>query len=136
MDDMMKKEIDIIRGKSILAAQVGDKYIFGHEVNLDDEDPDAFDCSELVEWFFAQFGIVVPDGSYNQYPHTTPVVSPMSFDLGFCLKNGRPYHVAICYDHVFMVHAKNSKSGVVIEPLTRLSKWEGYDGWRRLKCLL
>lgn len=129
----MERKIDIARGQELLRAQVGDPYIFGTEVKLDDPNPKAFDCSELVEWFFAQFNIKVPDGSYNQYPLTTPVVIPTAFDLGFCLKDNVPYHVAICYDDKFMVHAKNSKSGVVMEPLDKLEKWPGFAGWRRLK---
>jgi len=48
-------------------------YRFGAEVNLS-LPPDeiiskqiAFDCSELVEYFFYQIGYKIPDGSINQY---------------------------------------------------------------------
>ena len=34
----------------LLLSQDGDRYIFGHEVSPSDSDPDAFDCSELVQW--------------------------------------------------------------------------------------
>lgn len=51
--------------------QDGDAYIFGHEVSPDDENPSAFDCSELVEWVCARLGVnpTMPDGSWLQARH-------------------------------------------------------------------
>lgn len=56
---------------NLLVAQAGDAYRFGHEVDLDDPDPEAFDCSELVEWACARVGVVpkMPDGSWLQARH-------------------------------------------------------------------
>lgn len=50
----------------------GASYIFGHEVNLDDTAPWAFDCSELIEWACHQIGVSprMPDGSWYQARHT------------------------------------------------------------------
>ena len=48
-------------------AQVGDLYEFGAEVDLSDEDPAAFDTSELVEWSAAQAGVSITDGSWLQF---------------------------------------------------------------------
>lgn len=61
-------------GKMIVAkamTQNKDPYIFGFEVNLTDSDPDAFDCSELVQWDCAQLEVTpkMPDGAANQYEH-------------------------------------------------------------------
>ncbi|GAB2681661.1 NlpC/P60 family protein [Thalassiella azotivora] len=50
-------------------AQKGDRYVFGAETDLDEADPDAFDCSELVQWAAHQAGVTVPDGAANQYLH-------------------------------------------------------------------
>lgn len=50
----------------LLLDQVGDRYVFGHEVDLDDPDPDTFDCSELIQWGTAQMGVTFRDGSWNQ----------------------------------------------------------------------
>lgn len=50
-------------------AQRGDVYVFGANAGLDDPDPEAFDCSELVEWAAHQAGVTVPDGAANQYLH-------------------------------------------------------------------
>lgn len=51
--------------------QAGDRYVFGHEVKLTDEDPDTFDCSELVQWAGARLGVrpKIPDGSWLQARH-------------------------------------------------------------------
>ncbi|HEY7042778.1 MAG TPA: NlpC/P60 family protein, partial [Nocardioidaceae bacterium] len=48
-------------------AQRGDQYIFGAEANPTDANPDAFDCSELVQWSAHQAGVEVPDGAMYQY---------------------------------------------------------------------
>jgi cell wall-associated NlpC family hydrolase len=61
-------------GKAVISkamSQSGDPYIFGTEVDLGDPDPDAFDCSELVQWVCAQLHIspTMPDGASNQYEH-------------------------------------------------------------------
>ena len=49
-------------------AQRGDRYVFGAETNLNDKNPDTFDCSELVQWAAHQAGVTVPDGTMNQVP--------------------------------------------------------------------
>lgn len=46
--------------------QAGSAYRFGAEASADDADPDAFDCSELVEWACARAGVRFVDGSANQ----------------------------------------------------------------------
>jgi cell wall-associated NlpC family hydrolase len=48
-------------------AQAGDRYIFGVEAKLSDVDPDAFDCSELVQWAAARAGVDITDGATYQY---------------------------------------------------------------------
>jgi cell wall-associated NlpC family hydrolase len=47
--------------------QAGKRYVYGAEVRLDDPNPTAFDCSELVQWGCARVGVVFPDGSGAQY---------------------------------------------------------------------
>jgi cell wall-associated NlpC family hydrolase len=51
--------------------QAGKPYIFGYEVDLDDSDPEAFDCSELTQWVSHQLGIKpeLPDGAIYQMRH-------------------------------------------------------------------
>ena len=55
----------------LVTSQDGDSYIFGVEVRPTESDPDAFDCSELVEWACARLDIEprMPDGSWYQARH-------------------------------------------------------------------
>lgn len=51
----------------VCLTQSGDPYVFGAEAPPSDPDPDAFDCSELVEWGLRRLGVRFPDGAINQY---------------------------------------------------------------------
>lgn len=66
--------LDRKTGMAVVAkamTQSGDPYIFGYEVKLDDPNPPAFDCSELVQWVCHQLGVTpeMPDGAANQHDH-------------------------------------------------------------------
>lgn len=52
---------------ALAQAQKGDSYVFGTEADLDDADPDSFDCSELTQWAAEQVGVTIPDGAMYQY---------------------------------------------------------------------
>jgi putative chitinase len=60
-----KKLLDLLR------AQDGDEYVFGVEVSPSDSNPEAFDCSELVQWGCARLGVKpsMPDGTIYQVRH-------------------------------------------------------------------
>jgi hypothetical protein len=47
-------------------SQNGDRYIFGAETRMNDPNPSAFDCSELVQWAGGRAGLDIPDGANNQ----------------------------------------------------------------------
>jgi len=94
--------------------QNGDRYVFGAEVNLDDKDPNTFDCSELVQWAVHQAGGSIPDGSQNQRAATQRIsVAQAARTPGALLFNG--HHVAISIgDGVHTIEAMGSKWGVRI----------------------
>ena len=48
-------------------AQVGDRFKMGAQTSIRDDDPDAFDASELVKWAAGRAGVRVRDGSWHQY---------------------------------------------------------------------
>jgi cell wall-associated NlpC family hydrolase len=54
---------------SMLLSQRGDHYRFGGEVNLNDTNPDYYDCSEFIEWAAHRVGGYMPDGSSAQYAY-------------------------------------------------------------------
>lgn len=55
----------------LLLSQEGAAYVFGAEADYDDPDPDAFDCSELVDWACNHLKVYpkMPDGSWLQFRH-------------------------------------------------------------------
>ena len=55
----------------LLLAQDGAEYVFGTEVSASESNPQAFDCSELVEWGCARLKVTptMPDGAIYQVRH-------------------------------------------------------------------
>ncbi len=97
-------------GEAIAAAEsrIGDPYVYGAA------GPDAFDCSGLVQWAFAQAGISLPHFSGAQYADTVHI--PMSAlepgDLVFFADPGA--HVAIYIGNGQIVEAPHSGATVWI----------------------
>lgn len=112
----------------VAKAQVGDRYVFGAEVKLNDDDPDVFDCSEFTQWAAHQAGTKIPDGATAQYLHLkekgllipvekakdTPGALLFSFDREPRPGDGRTpgAHVAISLGDGKVVEAANRKAGV------------------------
>jgi hypothetical protein len=107
-------------------SQAGDEYVFGAQAadqgHVLSDDPDAFDCQELVEWSAAKLGIEAKDASYMQYDelertnHTMSVEDALKtpgallFSTG---ANGKVHHVAISIgDGVHTIEAKGRAYGV------------------------
>ncbi|MGC8627942.1 MAG: NlpC/P60 family protein [Acidimicrobiales bacterium] len=93
-------------------SRVGDPYVWGAA------GPDAFDCSGLVMWAWAQAGVSLPHYSGAQYADTTPI--PMSDlqpgDLVFPADPGQ--HVAMYVGNGEIVQAPYTGADVQIVPLT------------------
>lgn len=101
-------------------AQAGDRYIYGAEVSLSDKDPDAYDCSELVQWAVARAGGSIPDGSGAQYAHckrkgTTMSVAAAIKTRGALLFAGpnASNHVAVSLGNGKTIEARGRAYGVV-----------------------
>jgi cell wall-associated NlpC family hydrolase len=98
-------------------AQKGDKYIFGAEANLNDPNPSAFDCSELVQWAAHQVGVFMPDGTMNQLPYIQKAGMTIPVDRAVNTRGAllfRPGHVAISLGDGKTIEAKGKKYGVGI----------------------
>jgi cell wall-associated NlpC family hydrolase len=109
-------------------AQTGDDYVFGAEAGLGVEDPNTFDCSELVQWSAHQAGADLPDGSWLQYLQLerqgstisveqavkTPGALLFSFSERPTADGGRPgsAHVAISLGDGRTIEARGSQYGV------------------------
>ena len=110
-------------------AQQGDRYVFGHEAQVTDENPDTFDCSELVQWAAGRAGIEITDGSWLQYRALAQRDADMTVEealrtpgaLLFTFSSdpnvgGRPSraHVAISLGDGRVMEARNPRVGVLI----------------------
>jgi cell wall-associated NlpC family hydrolase len=109
-------------------SQIGDEYVFGAQVDLNDQDPTTFDCSELVRWAAHQSGVEMPDGSWLQYleakqrglliPVEVALRTPGALLFSFSSEPqpgaGRPVeaHVAISLGDGSTIEARGSSHGV------------------------
>ena len=97
---------------SVALAQVGDTYIYGAEVKLDDPDPTAFDCSELVQWACARVGISFVDGSSAQIAKCKKIPVAEALRIRGALLH-KPGHIGISLgDGGGVVEALGRKYGV------------------------
>jgi len=98
-------------------AQDGDRYVYGAETNLNDPDPDTFDCSELVQWAAHQAGVSFVDGSSNQLQACRNAGREISVEEAIRTPGAllfRPGHVAISLGDGRTIEAKGSAYGVGI----------------------
>lgn len=115
----------------VALTQKGDRYKLGVEVSLHDPDPEAFDCSEFVQWVCARVGLVAPDGTVAQFPwsircsveHAIKTPGALLFvyygpDRG----GGRGNHVAISQGNGTTIEARSTRHGVGV--------WSSHNrGW-------
>lgn len=94
-------------------AQKGDRYRFGAETNLNDANPDTFDCSELVQWAAHQAGVNIADGSWNQKAACKPLSVEEAMRTPGALLF-KPGHVAISLGDGRTIEAMGTKWGVVV----------------------
>lgn len=108
-----------IVGKAM--TQAGDPYIFGYEVDLDDPDPEAFDCSELVQWVCAQLRVkpTMPDGAAGQYDHCKKQGTLVSIEKAVKTVGALLFRISSSGNHVVIsrgdgstIEAKGSAYGV------------------------
>ena len=90
--------------------QVGDAYVHGGS------GPNAFDCSGLTSYAYQLNGISIPRTASAQYAASTRVAKPRPGDLVFFLSNGAD-HVGLYLGNGRMVHAANSRTGVVVSSI-------------------
>ncbi|MBP1466726.1 C40 family peptidase [Candidatus Chloroploca sp. M-50] len=99
-------------------AQVGKPYIWGAK------GPEAFDCSGLMTWVYAQIGLRIPHGTAGQWPGMQPVdhAALQPGDLVFfAIAGGRIDHVGMLVGDLNgngrwdMVHAASPGLGVRVD---------------------
>jgi cell wall-associated NlpC family hydrolase len=98
-------------------------------------DPAGFDCSGLVQYVFAQYGIFVPrivEEQWQQGDKIKPADIKPGDLLFFSTKGPGASHVAIALDSERFVHAPNSAGVVRVEALSSSYWGSHYLGARRI----
>ncbi|OZM75498.1 C40 family peptidase [Pseudonocardia sp. MH-G8] len=103
-------------------AQLGKPYVWGGK------GPDSFDCSGLMLAAWAAAGVPIPAGTVNQKtagtPATLATLAPgdLLFSAGSLGSPSNPRHVGMYVGHGLVVDARDSATGVVLQPL---ADWTG-----------
>lgn len=112
----------------VALAQAGDTYIYGYETKLNDPNPHAFDCSELVQWSAHQADVNVDDGAVYQYRQMQHAGTTMSVEEALHTRGALLFyfdsdpkstlpdkaHVAISLGDGRTIEARNPRKGVNI----------------------
>lgn len=97
---------------AIALQQAGDTYIYGAEAAASNPNPNAFDCSELIQWAAARVGVAFTDGSSAQIAACRPIsVAQAIATRGALLWHEG--HIAISLGNGRTIEAANSRVGVV-----------------------
>lgn len=93
--------------------------------------PDGFDCSGLVQYVYAQYGITLPRTSYTQANEGREVLRDelRAGDLVFFANDNGVHHVGIYTSNGQFIHAP--QSGDVVK-ISNLSERDDYYGARRI----
>jgi cell wall-associated NlpC family hydrolase len=104
-------------------AQSGKRYVYGTA------GPDTFDCSGLVKYVAAQFGLSLPHNADAQKGYGTPVSAADAApgDLIFFLDGGYAYHMGIYAGNGQMIDAPNSRTTVGLHTI-----WSSNVVFRRI----
>lgn len=97
---------------AVALAQAGDNYVYGAEAAISDPDPNAFDCSELVEWAAGRVGVTFPGTS------STMIEAAIGISVEQAIRTRgallwTPGHIAISLGNGRTIEAANSRVGVV-----------------------
>lgn len=97
---------------AVALRQAGDRYVWAAEASPSDPDPDAFDCSELVQWAAARVGVRFVDGSSAQIAACRSISVAQAIRTRGALLH-HPGHIAISLGNGRTIEAANSRVGVV-----------------------
>ena len=127
---------DLQKCLNLAHSKLGTPYKLGAEWDLKDPDPQGpVDCSEFVEWAYAQGGMRIPDGAHNQYLKTVPDLAPAPGSLGFFKAGDAPcHHVGMMYDKDNVIEARGEPyNKVILRPIKKWEAWKDFTGWRKFK---
>lgn len=94
--------------------QVGKPYVWGAV------GPDSFDCSGLVQYVYAKYGVNMPRTTYDQVKvgQTVSMDSLQPGDLLFWGSTTAPYHVAIYIGNNQYVNSATPEQGTILQTIS------------------
>lgn len=97
---------------AVALAQAGDNYVYGAEASVSDPNPNAFDCSELVQWAAGRVGVPFVDGSSAQIAacRSISVAEAINTRGALLWHEG---HIAISLGNGRTIEAANPGAGVI-----------------------
>lgn len=133
--------LDPIKFKALADHQLLIPYGFGSKWDINDLAPKGpCDCSGAIRWIVHQAtGIVVPDGSENQYLASRPLkpeeVVPFRA-YGYFLVNGVSDHVFMLYDNEQIWNQEGEPwNRCLLRPREKFEAHPGFSGWKTFKAL-
>lgn len=140
--------MNIDRAEILRSAQskLGSPYKLGAKWKLVDANPDGpIDCSGFVRWCYAQGGLLLPEGSTDQYAHSSmiPLSEAQPTDIGFFrdpADNSVMHHVGMLFDDTKVIEArgklidftgKDVGEQVIFRPRAKWEAWKDFTGWMR-----
>ena len=106
---------DKVNGIIALAkSEVGKPYVWGAV------GPDSFDCSGLVQYVYAKYGVNMPRTTYDQVKvgQTVSMDSLQPGDLLFWGSTTAPYHVAIYIGNNQYVNSATPEQGTILQTIS------------------
>lgn len=115
---------------------LGRPYLLGAKWRPEENNPQGpIDCSGITLWSYGRDGVVLPDGSYNQFLQCVPCSNPLPADLGFFRNaEGNIHHVGMINDEDTVIEARGAPyNAVILRPRKNWEAWPEFTGWMRLK---
>ena len=115
----------------LLLTQDGKPYVFGAEVDLDDPDPESFDCSELIQWGCYQLKVKpeFSDGAIYQYRYCKRFGTLISLEEAYKTPGALLFFITDDHRHVVV----SQGDGYTIEARGKaygVGQWEAKGrGW-------
>lgn len=131
---------------NIAKSQLAKPYQWGAKPDIKEDEPLSFDCSGYVRWVYGRCGVVVPEGSEQQYLSSVAVTGKLQTgDVGFFLDSVTHVskHVGILLDGSSVIEARGHEasleaqgvksSRVILRPRDKWEGWKEFSGWRRFQ---
>lgn len=124
--------LDIKAALAAAESRIGFPYLFGSKWPLVAAPIGPVDCSGFSRWVYWSGGVLIPEGSDNQFHASDPLPHGVLGALGFFKKPGQPcHHVGVLLNADTVIEARGEPYMAVIHrPRAKWEAWPEFTGWR------